>query len=353
MAYALFGSYQLDAFSNGVGNIIAGKDVSAPTINPITSNIPRRYGAVKNGEVVGPRDIDVSLKIVGSSRTDLNARLDALKKALRLRGQQLVIYEDLRYFANTDCLSAEAKLSGAANISACVVSLKFRSYDPMAYAATSSSYDTGTQALTSSGGVWNFSTIAIAGGGTVEAYPLIRLINQSSTGSTTTTSARNSGTSYTTLPVSATSFSASVGDQLQLSSGGNSQIVTVATGFSAGATTITVSSFTANATYSSGSTVTKLTQWSAITVTQTSDSQTVTAYSTATVPLPNVNSDYVDIQCDPATGFSIQTNGNGKFSDPMGVFPTLPPDSTNFNISVTCNSAVSAEAIFSWTARYC
>jgi hypothetical protein len=352
MSYAAYGSYSLDTFNSGVGNIFRSKPVGAPAISPVVSTVARRYGAVKSGETVPVRDIPVTIKIVASSRSDLNARLDALKKALWLRGQQLVIYEDLRYFSNVDCVAAEAVLSGAANISACVVNMTFRTYDVMAYAAASSSYDTGTVVLTLASGVWNFPATAVVGGGTVESYPLIRLTNQTSTGATTLTTARNSGTSYTTLPVNATSFSASVGDQLKLVSGGNSQTVTVATSFSVGATTITVSSFTANATYGIGSTVTKQTQWTAISVTQASDSQTVSANSTATVPLPLNNADYVDIQCDPATGFSIMTNGNGKLSDPVGVFPTLPPDSTNFNITVTSVSAVSADALFSWTARY-
>lgn len=352
MSYASFGSYQLDSFVNGLGNIIRAKDVSAPVVNPVVSSVARRYGVVKNGEQTPYRDIPMTLKMVGSSRSDLVSRLDALKKALRLRGQQLVVYEDLRYFANTDCIAAQATLAGAANIAACVVALTFRSYDPMAYAATSSSYDTGTVALTLASSVYNFPPISIAGGGTVESYPFIRLINQTSTGSTTLTTARNSGTAYTTLPVNATSFSASVGDILTLSNGTNGQNVTVATAFSVGATTITVNSFTANATYGIGASVTKGTQWDAISITQTTDSQKISAYSTASVPLPGINGQYVDIQCDPVAGFSIMSNGNGKLHDPVGVFPVLPPDSTTFNISVSSVSAVSAQAVFSWSARY-
>ena len=275
MAY-YFGGYQIDSFSGGVGNIFRSKDVSSPIVTPVVSSVSRRYGVVKNGELVGARDIDVELKIVGTSRSDLISRLDALKKALRLRGQSLVIYEDGRLFQNVDCLSAEAKLAGGANILACQVAAKFKAYDPMAYAAASSSYDTGTVVLTLSSGVYNFSAIAIAGGGTVESYPLIRITN------------KTSGTH----------------------------------------------------------------QWTAISVTQTTDSQTITAYSTASVPLPANLNDYVDIQCDPATGFSIQTNGSGLLHDPVGVFPTLNPDSTTFNISVTSPSAVSADALFSWTSRY-
>lgn len=352
MAYVLFGAYAMDTFSSGAGNILRSKDVSAPVVTPIVSNIARGYGAVKNGESTAPRDIPITIKIIATDRNDLNARLDALKKALRLRGQQLVIFEDNRYFANVDCLSAVATLAGAANIFACIVQCSFRAYDTMAYAASSSSSDTGTVALTLSGGVWNFPAISVAGGGTSESYPLLHIVNKTSSGSTTLTAARNSGTVYTTLAVNATSFSGVIGDDIVLSNGSNTQSVNVAANFSVGATTITVTSFTANATYGIGASVAKDTQWSAITVSQVQDSQTLTTYSTSGVPLPKLINDYVDVQCDPMTGMSIITNGSGKKSDPVGVFPSIEPDSTTFNIAITSNSAVSAEAIFSWSSRY-
>lgn len=351
MAY-YFGSFQLDSVSGGLGIIFKSKDVSSPTVAPVTSNVARRAGSVKSGEIINARDIDVALKIVASSRTDLVTRLDALKKALRLRGQSLVIFEDGRLWNNVDCLAAEGKLTGGADVLACNLSLKFRAYDPILYAPTSSSYDTGTVALTSASGTWNFPAISVTGGGTSESFPLIRLTNKTSTGATTLTTARNVSTAYTTLPVNATSFSGAVGDKLQLSSGGNTQTVNVATAFSVAATTITVTSFTANATYPIGASVTKATQWDAISVTQTTDSQTISAYSTTAKPLPVNNAEYMDIQCDPATGMSMQSNGNGKLHDPVGVLVTLPPDITTFNISITSVSAVSAQAVFSWVSRY-
>src|SRR2546427_313657 len=86
------------------------------------------------------------------------------------------------------------------------VARKFRAYDPILYAATSSSYDTGTVALTSASGTWNFPAISVTGGGTSDAFPLIRLTNKTSTGSSTLTTACNSGTAYTTLSVVATTF---------------------------------------------------------------------------------------------------------------------------------------------------
>lgn len=347
------GSFVLNGNSLGLGYFFISKPLDMPTVSPITFPIARCDGLKKSGETVGARDISVVIKVVGSSRTDLISRLDSLQQALSLRGQSLMIHEDAsaRYYSNVDCLSATAALAPG-KILSCPVAISFRAYDPYAYAATSSSFDTGVVALTLASSLWNFAAINITGGGTYYSYPLLHIINKTSTGSTTLTTARNSGTGYTTLPVAATSFSASIGDVLQLNNGSTTQNVTVATAFSIGATTITVTSFTANATYAIGATVTKVTQWNSIQISQTQDSQTLTTNSTASVPLPNLNADYVDITCDPAAGMSIITNASGKLSDPVGLFPVVECGTTTFNIGISCSSAVSAECVLSWVPRY-
>ncbi len=346
-----FGAFQINANSGGLGYFFESKNLDMPVIAPVEFALARRDGRKKSGESVNARDIDVELKVIGSSRSDLISRLDSLQQALSQRSQNLCIHEDGRVFQSTDCLSATARL-GPGNVVSCPVSLKFRAMDPYAYAATSSSYDTGVIALTSANSLWNFPAINVTGGGTIYSYPLLHIINKTSTGSTTLTTARNSGTAYTTLPVNATSFSASVNDDLILSNGTNTQIVNVATAFSVGATTITVTSFTANATYGIGASVSKMTQWNSIQITQTQDSQTLSANSTASVPLPNLNGDYVDITCDPASGMSIITNASGKLSDPVGIFAVMEPGTTTFNIGISSASAVSAECVISWQARY-
>jgi hypothetical protein len=305
----------------------------------------------KSGETTNPHEIPLNIKVIGSSRSDLIARLRALQQALSARSQTLLIDDtNTCQYRSVDCTSAEGPLG----IVSCLVQCKFLTTDPYPYAITSSSHDTGTVALTLASSLWNFSTISVTGGGNQYTFPLFHIINKTSTGSTTLTTARNSGSTYTTLPVNATSFSAAVGDILQLSSGGNTQNVTVATAFSAGATTLTVSSFVANATYGIGATVAKITQWTSISVSQTEDSQTISANSTTDVPLPNLNNEYVDIQCDPAiaNGMSIQSNASGENSDFAGVPPIIEPGTTTFNIAIACASAVSAQCIISWNARY-
>ena len=347
-----FGSFQLNAASGLFGYFIESKPFSSPAFTPVLSPIARLGVLKKSGEAINPREIGLDIRVVGQSRSDLITRLRTLQQALFLRSQTLLIDDTVTcQYQSVDCISAEATL-GKGSLVAALVQCKFLTGDSFAYALTSSSYDTGTVTLTLANSLWNFAAITVTGGGTVISYPLFHLVNKTSTGSTTLTTARNSGTGYTTLPVNATSFSASIGDTLQLSSGGNTQNVTVATAFSIGATTLTVTSFTANATYAIGAAVAKVTQWTSISISQVQDNQTVSASSTTAAPLPNLNSDYVDVQCNPFTGIAIQTNASGANSDFVGVPPFVEPGTTTFNIAIACASAVSAQCLISWNSRY-
>ncbi len=346
-----FGSYSLNSNSGGLGLFFQEKPLDTPKIKPVEFPIARRDGTKKSGEFVEPRQIDILLKVIGSSRTDLISRLDSLQQALALRSQNLCIHEDGRIFNSVDCISADAKLTRG-KIVACDVPISFRAYDPYAYASTSSSYDTGTVALTSANSLWNFPAINVTGGGTIYSYPLLHIINRTSSGSTTLSAGLTSGNNYTSISVNATTFSASIGDKITITHSGTTQTLNVTTAVSVGATSIAVTSFTAGANYVSGDACAKVTQWNSIQISQAQDSQTLNANSTASVPLPNLNGDYVDITCDPASGMSIITNASGKLSDPVGIFAVMEPGTTTFNIGISCSSAVSAECVISWQARY-
>lgn len=84
------------------------------------------------------------------------------------------------------------------------------------------------------------------------SYELIMVTN---TYATTLTVALTSGTAYTALAVGALPAPVNTGDILCVSNGTEYQMVTVSTGAAAGATSIAVDSFTANAAYATGSTV--------------------------------------------------------------------------------------------------
>lgn len=274
-----FGSFVLNASSNGLGYFLVSKDIDLPVIKPTTALIARRIGVKKTGESVDARTITLGIQVVGSSRTDLISRLDSLTQALSLRGQACCIHEDGRYFQNCDALSGPIKFSAGGGIVQALMVVVITAYDPYAYASMLSTYDTGTVALSLVNGNYTFPALLIPGGGTVASLPLIRLYNRTASGAT---------------------------------------------------------------------------QWTSLTISQTTDNQQLSATSVAAAPLPAVNGDYVDIQCDPSqvNGWTIQTNNSGKFTEPTGVFPVLEPGATAFTISVASSAAVSAEAVFSWTSRY-
>lgn len=280
MASYFFGSFQINAVVNGLGYYLISKELSLPVVKPVQFNIARRDGSKRSGESVDPKHIPVSIKVVGSSRLDLIARLDALQAALFLRGQSLVIHDTAtRSYQNVDCVSATTPFKAGSGVVSCEVSCVFVAYDPYLYFNTLSTNNTGTVVLTLSGGLYNFPALAFAGGGTVYAYPLIRLSNRTSSGAT---------------------------------------------------------------------------QWQSLTIVQTNDSQTLSAIHTTATPLPAVNGDFVDIQCDPApvNGWTIQTNNNGRFVEPIGVFPVVEPGTTTFTISIASSAAVSAQCVMSWLPRY-
>ena len=277
MANYFFGAFQI----NGSGYYVTSKELSMPVAKPVLFPIARRAGSKKSGERIDPKQIPVTIKIIGSSRLDVTAKLDALQSALNLRGQSLIVHDTgTRAYQNVDCVSAATPIKAGNGVASCEVSCVFTAYDPLAYYNTLSTYDTGTLALTLSGGVYTFPSLVITGGGTTYAHPLIRLYNRTASGAT---------------------------------------------------------------------------QWQSLTISQTTDSQILTATHSTATPLPAANGDYVDIQCDPAVngGWTIQTNGNGLYIEPIGVFPVIEAGATTFAISIATSAAVSAECVFSWLARYC
>lgn len=182
-----FGSFALSNNNGATGYFFLSKNFDMPQVAPSTFYMARRDGAKKSGEQVKERQIDIGLKVVGTSYSDLLSRLDTLQQALSLRSQQLCVRPDGRYFTSTDCIDATAKLSQK-NVISAMIDCKFIAYDPYAYANTTSQYDTGTVSLTLSGGLYNFPTISITGGGTYWSYPLFHIINKTSSGNSQWTS---------------------------------------------------------------------------------------------------------------------------------------------------------------------
>jgi hypothetical protein len=349
-----FGQFVLNQNSNGLGYYLMERELPLPIVKPIQFNIARRDGAKKSGETVDARIINAKIKIIGTSRIDLVSRVDALQQALSYRSQQLCLHEDGRYYQSVDATVAPVKFSAGGGVVACGCVVTFTCYDPYAYSATPSTYDTGQQNPTLSNGTWNLMPINLTGGGTIYSYPLIRLYNYASSGSTTLTAALTSGNTYTSISVNPTPFSCQSGDQILITDGITTQALTCNGGFSVNATTILVNSFVASTNYIVGDIAQKNTAWTSLTVTQSNDNQTIAATATQTTPLPSKNGDYVDIQCDPAAlnGWTIQTNSSGVYAEPTGLFPVMEPGLTTFNVGINCPSTVITDVVFSWVPRY-
>lgn len=351
MSTYTYGSFQLNANASGYGFFFLGKKMGLPGVKVSEFPVFRGDRSKISGVLVDARQVDVQLKIVGSSRPDLMSRLDTLQQALSQRGQPLIVHEDGRQFLNAYPINAPVNFLSVIHAE-CTIT--FRCPDPYAYSTALSTYSSGTLTLTLSSGTYNFPTISLTNSGTVYAYPLIRLTNQTSTGQTTLTANRNSGTAYTTLTVAATPFSAVTGDKISITHGGTTQTLTISSTVSVGATTINVSSFTASANYVSGDVCLKLTQWTAVSITENSDNHVLTVNNVTGATLPVANGDYLDIQCDPAnsSGETIQLNGDGIYREPIGLFPVIEVPNDTLNISITSVSQVKASVNISWYPRW-
>jgi predicted phage tail component-like protein len=131
-----------------------------------------------SGSSINSRQIQVTMEVVGSSRSDLESKLDTLDLALSLKQQQLTLHTtpENRYFV-ADCLSAKTQFANTDPARA-MVTLVFLCQAPYAINPTSStqSIAAGNLALVS-GHVYQFANQVFAGGGTAIALPTIHLVN--------------------------------------------------------------------------------------------------------------------------------------------------------------------------------
>lgn len=355
-----YGGFSLNAASGGLGYFLVAKDLDFPTYKATLSPLARYDGYKINGYQVSERQIQVDIIIIGTSRIDCIARKDTLEAALALRDQVLVLHEDGRYWV-ANATASKVKFAAGKGIVQCTMPVTFLCADPYAKAANPASpFDTGSLTYTLSGGSYVSPVQSFAGGGTIYSWPTIHLIHQTtSPGGTTLSSALTQGTSYTALPV-ASSPALSVGQVLTLyyATGAPlnqlwTQKVTVSQAVSAGATSIPVQSFVANYAFPVTSTTASIsTAWNQVTIAQLTDNYILSATSTSGVPLPQKSGDYLDINCDPATGWTIVTNGLPQQSDPVGAFPPLEPSTTQWQITIASDWQPTVDASWAWTPRY-
>jgi hypothetical protein len=346
-----YGSFNLN---DGINYFVTRKSLGFPAINPSMFKIARLEGMKKVGENINERKIQIEMRILGVSREDLETKIDQLLDALFNRNQNLAMHSnDSRYFI-CDCVDFKCDLKPGQVIST-AATLDFIAYNPFAYSASSTSFDTGIITMpsvgTSLGQAAYSTTYGLNSGGNVFTRPNLRIMQQTPLCSFSMTGATLiAGHIYNSIPCTATPQELNIGDDLILTSGTHMQSVVVAAFTPAGSTSVNVGGFAANFAYPAGSSLTRDLTWGQIQVNQTTDQQVLVISS----GLPATFGDYIDINCDPTTtnGFSAILNGGNALSTVAGSFPILEDGSTNWTITILSNSVPQVEFIWTWTPRW-
>lgn len=173
VAYS-FGSFNLN---DGLNYFLLSKDShSLVSVAETLFKVGRLEGMKKTGAVTNERIINAQVRVLGTSRADLENKLDTMMQALALQQQHLTLHSnDSRYFI-ADCVDAKAPL-GPGNVVTTVATLKFVCQQPYALAASASNFNTSNVTLTLvSGSTYQFSGgISIAGGGNIFSRPTITI----------------------------------------------------------------------------------------------------------------------------------------------------------------------------------
>jgi predicted phage tail component-like protein len=347
----LYGNFNLN---DGMNFFVVGKSYGFPAINPSMFKIGRLEGMKKVGENINERKIKIDMRILGTSRADLEDKIDNLLNALFNRNQQLVMHSnDNRYFV-CDCLDFQCDLA-TGNIISTTATVEFIAYQPFAYSALPTIFDTGVITMPLQGAALGSTSYSqswtINSGGNVFARPSVRIYQRTPVNATTMTGTALIATHiYGSITCAQTQFNLNVGDDLILSSGGHTQSVVVAQFTPFGSTTINVGGFSANFAYPAGTTITRDMTWGPIQINQTTDQQ-VLQISTN---LPTTTGDYLDINCDPLTtnGYTVIKNGSGVLSTIAGSFPVLEDGNSGWTITIQANSVPQIQVVWTWQQRW-
>lgn len=353
----LYGSFQINNHSAGLGYFLQSKDLDLATYAPTLAPIARQDLWKITGWQVKERTIQTDIMIIGTSRTDCEARIDTLFQALSLRDQQLVLHEDGRYWT-ANATTGKVRFQSGTGIVHAKVPVTFLCAHPYARAnAAAAPYDSGSLAYTASGSSYISPIFTVAAGGTTYSWPQLHLVNKTaSLGSTTLTTALTQGQSYNAIQVSNTSFSGTVGQVLTLYALVSGQLwtqkLTVSSAYATNSVQINVNSFTAAFNFPNTTTVYVSTAWNQVSISQLTDNYTLSVSSTSAAPLPQTLNDTLDIYTDPSNGMYIVTNGLSQYLDFTGAFPPLEPGNTQFQVQISADSAPTVDFAMSWTARY-
>lgn len=378
MSSYFYGSFQLNSASAGLGYYLLSKDLDFPTYKPALSPIARYDGMKITGYQITERQIQVEIVVIGSSRSDCEARKDTLEAALALRDQQLNLHsEDGRYWI-ANAITGKCKFASGQGIVQAKVPVTFVCASPFAVAASAATpYDSGNLTYSGSSAPWASPVFGVAGGGSAYAWPHLTLTHKTANPTATTlSSALSVGTQYTSLPVaSAPQLAAGQVVILTWQTGSPLyetivQKVTTSAAVTAGATSIPVNAFTAIASFPTTTAVAASVAWNVIQIVQSTDGYTLSAQSSgdqgyvfstvaqssSTLLLPQQHNDTLDIYCDPsATPGSaiIATVAGVTYSlEPVGAFPPLDPTTTNFQVYLYADAKPTVDFTCNWTPRW-
>lgn len=257
MAAYLFNGFNLN---DGVNFYTLGKNLDFPQINESLLKIARLEGSRRSGVDIKPRQIQLRVKIVGSSRNNLESLIDSMYTALSTQSSQLSIHSlDGRYYI-ADCVGVKTQLMGN-NPLAAIADLSFLAQIPYAYAASPTTIN-GTSIIMAGPGtftgatplIYTYSTGGVGAGGNVWTYPSIQITLQTPSSAQNTTSPITHGIANTAITTTPLADNVAVGDTFVLGFGSANTQTIVANGTaSAGGGGFSTQSYTTSVDFGAGS----------------------------------------------------------------------------------------------------
>jgi len=252
-------SYLLNGLNinNGTSFFVLNKPFDFPTASPALAKIARLEGNTVTGYDIKPRTIPIQVRILGTSRSNLESNIDTLYQALATPNVTLSLHSDGRYWRGT---VTDVKLSLASNVPlTAVCTITFTAFQPYPWASSVSANDTGVQQMSGSGPTYTY-TYSVTGGGNIWTYPSITVTLKTPSVQGTLTSAYTPSNSGVTQLLCSNPGGTILNNDVFIVGWGNPtqyEYVTATGAYNTGGGYIPISSWTPHYSYASGATVYK------------------------------------------------------------------------------------------------